>query len=207
MNFQKLTIKMKSEKYLSCRGLVNLLSSALILFILAGCGSGELKDANLDNDVKESSDWSGSSGQFAQKFVMRDGKLHTMTGYSGTITVLDDEARNVSRETYKDGVRTGVSTRWWENGEKKMEATYVEGKPSGPTFEWFLSGSKKLEKEYSNGIPHGKEVAWYDDGEMHYERHYSGGKPHGIWTDWARGGTIARQIQYENGKAIKQIAP
>ncbi|MBT6958241.1 MAG: toxin-antitoxin system YwqK family antitoxin [Opitutae bacterium] len=198
---------MKSKKYLSHRGLFSVLVTIPTLFILAACSSGELKDTNLDKDVVDSFDWSGSSGQFAEKFVMRNGKLHTLSDYSGTIIILDDEARNVSRENYRDGVRTGVSTRWWENGQKKMEATYVDGKPSGPTFEWFLSGKKKLEKEYSNGIPHGKEVAWYDDGEMHYERHYSGGKPHGVWTDWARGGTIARQIQYENGKAIKQIAP
>ena len=180
---------------------------AVLLCLLAGCSSKKNPGKATVAPEADSTDWSGTGDQFNGKFILRDGRLSTMSNYTGTITILDAEARKVSVESYKEGLRQGGSIRWWENGNKKLEMTYVDGKSSGPTFEWFLDGKKKVEKEYSSGIPHGKEVAWYDDGAKHYERHYSGGKPHGIWTDWDRGGHIVRQIEYENGKAVKQLVP
>ncbi len=179
----------------------------LIIFcVFAACSKNNPGEAQI-NDVKVSGGWSGTADQFDQKFVQHGGRLNTMTGYTGTLTILDDEARKVSQETFKQGLREGASLRWYNNGNKQMESNYVDGKRSGPTYEWYLDAKKRSEKEYSAGTAHGKEVAWYDDGAKHYERNFAGGKPVGIWTDWDRAGNIVRQVEYKDGRALRQIVP
>ena len=72
----------------------------LIIFCLfAACSKDNPGEAQI-NDVKVSGGWSGTADQFDQKFVQHGGRLNTMTGYTGTLTILDDEARKVSQETF-----------------------------------------------------------------------------------------------------------
>ena len=174
--------------------------------LVAGCGKGDPGKTPV-RDAAPEEGWTGTAEQFDAAFVQHGGRLNTLDGYTGALTILDEEARQVSQETFEEGLRVGPSIRWYDNGNKQIESTYVGGKRSGPTFEWFLDGKKKVEKEYSSGIAHGKEVAWYDDGTKHYERHYIGGSPDGIWTDWDRAGNIVRQVEYSAGRAVRQLAP
>ena len=48
-------------------------------------------------------------------------------------------------ETYKDGKRDGLRTRWHENGQKDSEALYREGRKVGLETTWHENGQKKSE--------------------------------------------------------------
>jgi len=188
---------------------------------LAGCGNPtdetRVKDAEtaeaaeglLSPDNKEvEATYSGTAIQFSKEFVFRNGKLHTMSPYTGEVKILDDNANALSHEFYNNGKLHGLSTRWWqETGNKKLELTYENGKPNGQKTEWFQDGTRKLEQDYLNGIPHGVEISWHPNGQKRYERQFVEGKPDGTWTDWDEKGNATRSIRYEVGKVVEHILP
>jgi len=44
--------------------------------------------------------------------------------------------------TYKNGKREGITTTWFENGQKQFEENYKDGKIEGIATFWFEDGSK-----------------------------------------------------------------
>ena len=72
---------------------------------------------------------------------------------------------------YKNGLKNGRWTYWYENRQKKEEGTYKDGKKDGAIAEWYESGQKKYEGTYKgvdgygDSIKDGKWTDWYDNGQ------------------------------------------
>ena len=49
----------------------------------------------------------------------------------------------------KDGIKTGLWTRYWYNGNKKSEGLYKDSFKEGVWIEWYKNGNKYLEILYS----------------------------------------------------------
>ena len=61
-----------------------------------------------------------------------------------------DEKKKIE-ESFKNGKRDGLSTSWYENGQKVSQGTFIAGKLNGVSTGWYKNGKKWLEITYDNG--------------------------------------------------------
>ena len=50
-----------------------------------------------------------------------------------------------------DGKKEGLSTRWFENGQKKSERNHIDGNLEGLNTWWYENGQKKVERNFMDG--------------------------------------------------------
>lgn len=67
-------------------------------------------------------------------------------------------------ESWKEGKKDGISSRWFSNGIKMYERNYSEGRWHGTVTRWWPNGQKMYVRAYTNGSRHGKEATWRSDG-------------------------------------------
>jgi antitoxin component YwqK of YwqJK toxin-antitoxin module len=65
--------------------------------------------------------------------------------------------------TYKDGIKYGRETYWYESGKKASAGFYEDNKLEGVLTAWNEDGLLESEQEYKNGILNGKSI-FYEDG-------------------------------------------
>ena len=108
--------------------------------------------------------------EYDNYFVSRYGLLHQkfsdtpFTGRIVTITAAGSGNYVSSDESWKQGKKEGVSTRWFSNGSKMYERNYSDGKWNGTVTRWWPNGQKMYVRAYSNGLKHGREATWRSDG-------------------------------------------
>ena len=71
----------------------------------------------------------------------------------------------MQEKTYKDGEEDGLSTNWYENGQKKLEGTYKDGEEDGLFTNWYENGQKKFEVTIKDGELI-SEKYWNEDGSV-----------------------------------------
>jgi len=69
----------------------------------------------------------------------------------------------------------GKLTRWYENGQKSLEANYKDGDLDGKWTEWYENGQKSLEANYKDGDLDGKVAYWNIDGTINKVEYYKNG--------------------------------
>ena len=105
-----------------------------------------------------------TEGEYDNFFVSRYGLLHQKfsdTPFSGRIIMISSGENGEyvsSDETWNEGKKDGVSTRWFSNGIKMYERNYNQGKWHGTVTRWWPNGQKMYVRAYSNGKKHGKEA-------------------------------------------------
>ena len=63
---------------------------------------------------------------------------------------LQKELKNSTR--IKEGELSGLSTLWYENGQKKSEGTFKDGKENGLTIYWDTHGNIIMQRTYKDGV-------------------------------------------------------
>ena len=53
--------------------------------------------------------------------------------------------------TYKDGIKKGVCTFRYENGQRQYEGTFKDGKEDGLGTYWYENGKKSYEGTFKDG--------------------------------------------------------
>jgi hypothetical protein len=98
-------------------------------------------------------------GLLYQKFNDRPftGRILTIENGEGGDYVSADES-------WKEGKKDGISSRWFSNGVKMYERNYSEGRWHGTVTRWWPNGQKMYVRAYTNGTRHGKEATWRSDG-------------------------------------------
>ena len=74
---------------------------------------------------------------------------------------------------FKDNLRDGKWTSWFENGNKWSEAVYNKGIRNGINITWYENGKKRYEGIYQDDIKIGKWTFWYDNGQLQNEFDFS----------------------------------
>jgi antitoxin component YwqK of YwqJK toxin-antitoxin module len=97
-------------------------------------------------------------------------------------------------------VRHGVSTVWYENGQKKSEQHFVNDVPNGPRLTWYIDGRKWTEGQYVDGLEDGVWRAWLADGTPQTEWTMRRGVWHGMYTEWHPNGKKRMQVEFVQGK-------
>ena len=94
--------------------------------------------------------------------------------------------------TIKDGEPDGLTTNWYENGQKSSEVTYKDDNKDGKWTEWYSNGQKKDEGTFKGSIKDGKWIGWNENGTMRYEGNFKDGKKHGQYKDYYEDGEYIR---------------
>ncbi len=53
--------------------------------------------------------------------------------------------------SYKDGIKDGLYTGWYESGQKEFEGTYKNGELDGFVTGWWSNGQKWYERTFKDG--------------------------------------------------------
>ena len=85
-----------------------------------------------------------------RKFLDLDGKPYTgfYTNYYDRV----NDQQGYFEEYYKDGKLNGLSTWWYENGQKEIENHYKDGKLNGLGTCWHENGQIEGEGFFKDGI-------------------------------------------------------
>ena len=106
-------------------------------------------------------------------------------------------------EVVKDAVGNwsphGKRTKFYANGQKRLEETYVRGVRHGPWSEWYESGTKSAEGEYRDAVKQGREVGYYHDGNVFLETNYVDGQRHGKQIQWHGKKRKQSEIEFDHG--------
>ena len=96
--------------------------------------------------------------------------------YTGLVFELSNNTgKKIVDGQYKDGIKDGLWTYWYENGQKKAEENYRYGKRDGLWIGWYENGQKRKEDHYRDGKVEGLWISLYENGEKRDEKTYSDG--------------------------------
>ena len=100
--------------------------------------------------------------------------------FTGVFVSYDDEGRKEWEWSYRDGIRSGISTWWYPSGQLQQRTMFRADKEDG------------------------EEISWYDNGQIEVRQYYHAGVLHGMYTYWHTNGFMAERHPYLNGSATGQ---
>ena len=80
----------------------------------------------------------------------------------------------------QDGIRTGLQTAYWENGNKRFEYTAKNDAYEGELKEWDEQGRLFHLGHYKNGQEEGEQKMWHADGKIRSNFVIIKGKRYGL---------------------------
>ena len=102
----------------------------------------------------------------------------------------------------EDGKRDGLSTHWYENGQKSIERTFKDGKMDGLWTRWYENGQNKTETTFKDGKGNGLATSWHENGQKDSEGTFKNGKPNGLVTSWHANGQKRNEATFKDGELI-----
>ena len=72
--------------------------------------------------------------------------------------------------------RNGLTTEWYQNGQKKFEGNYNYDESIGEWIEWYANGQLKSKGTYNYGYKIGEWIEWYVNGIIDIKKDYGGGE-------------------------------
>ena len=107
--------------------------------------------------------------------------------------------REVVKQDDGTDISHGVTTTFWEGGQKKLEMYVVCGVRHGPKRTWHSNGNKWSEGEFVNGKENGVWRLWYYEGEPLQQFTMVHGAWHGTYTEWHQNGKKKMEVEYIHG--------
>ena len=89
-----------------------------------------------------------------------------------------------------NGNRSGLSSFWWNNGEKKSEQYFENDLLEGESKWWDENGNLISSAVYKNGKENGLSQMWYKDGSLKERGEFINGKIIGKWEFWDEDGNL-----------------
>lgn len=112
--------------------------------------------------------------------------------YSGSIT---------STEEYVKGIKHGMETNYYPNGQKSEEIQWEKNIKNGVWNQYFDDGVVKLKASYSFNAVNGLYTFYWPNGNLYILGNYADNKRHGIWSFFTDDGKKKDEIVYQYGKA------
>lgn len=138
-----------------------------------------------------------SNGLFSQELIEKEGKYYQNDElFTGLFKELNDDSILVSERNFLDGFEHGVSTYFYENGNKFEQRTYNLGFKDGTWLTWNKNEIKTAEANYTNDLKHGRWYIFDDNGNKRYEMHYHKGKKVGSWYMWDANGKLISEKKF-----------
>jgi antitoxin component YwqK of YwqJK toxin-antitoxin module len=128
------------------------------------------------------------------EYLTYEGKSETP--YTGRAIDFYADRQPREERRYVNGVQVGLEIRWYENGQKEVEATFVDGSPV-KSIMWYESGQKLNEGLFVDGMPEGLFTTWHENGQKKSGYSNVHGRNTGIWTTWHDNGQKASERNYD----------
>lgn len=113
-----------------------------------------------------------------------------------------DEAL-VSVESYRNGLKNGVSTTYYAGKGPAEVITWKDGVKEGPWEEYYAEGALKVKGHYRNDLRDGSFNTYYSSGKILYSGQYKDGDPVGIWSYYDEKGRVEKKETYFKGFLFK----
>ena len=141
----------------------------------------------------------------AEKLNEEDGLMYhpdTKELYSGDVFKNYLGGKTEFEGSYKDGIKDGLYTGWYESGQKEFEGTYKNGEKDGKWTKWYEDGRKEHEKTYKDGDKTGVWTWWFLNGQKISEQTYKDGLLDGLYTWWHKNGQKKWETTFKDGQLI-----
>lgn len=121
-----------------------------------------------------------------------------------TLTRIDDLTNipnsTVTNSSFYMGLTIYGSLRLWSKDNQPIEElTFSDGKLTGLTMRWYANGQKQYERIYKANVADGIWREWYESGQIKVEGSYTNAKKNGLWRERYPDGSIALEDNYTNG--------
>lgn len=118
--------------------------------------------------------------------IKRDGRYYTVQGnelFTGVVSGPDSGS-------FKEGLRNGEWTSFYENGQVKNRGRYLAGQKEGMWSGYYRSGQLFYRGAYKANKKDGPWVSYYEDGTLFYRGAYLLGKENGEWIAYNPDGSV-----------------
>jgi len=121
--------------------------------------------------------------------------------YTGKMIGYLDEKKIMERN-FKDGMVSGLTTEWHENGKKKSEVNYEEDMKHGLMIIWHENGQMARKTNYDRDLVHGPSKEWHENGQRKSEITNWNGLI-SSWKEWDSEGKLIDEGDDSLGEAFK----
>ncbi len=112
------------------------------------------------------------------------------------------ESRLVSEENFNNGIKHGLSRKFYDSGEVLEEADWNNGKQEGNYRVFFKNGEPFMQCSMNNNQRNGRCLSYFQNGKVELEANYKNGLRHGTWKYYDENGVLWYELEYENGKLL-----
>lgn len=111
--------------------------------------------------------------EITYKNNLRDGAYTRYNGVTGNM---------IEKGNYLNGIKNGSFTKWFSNGEKRVEGTYAQGRKTDLWSYYYKTGS----------------------GALRMTGKFKDGKKHGFWIFYEKGGSIRKKVKFQEGQLVTE---
>ena len=140
---------------------------------------------------------SDSIGLITRVVSLKEGKIEGLMIFRKN----QGKLRKLRADNFKDGKMHGLSTEWYENGQKSLERNLIYGMKQGSWTRWYKDGTQALIATYKDGKRVGLSRAWYENGQKKGEATFRAGKLYSVVV-WKPNGKKCIVSNIENGTGI-----
>ncbi len=167
---------------------------------------GEMKRYHPNGVVKAILVFSEKSDSALVQIFDKEGKLTAKGWYIGQKKEGEwsnyTGRRLVSTENYTNGIKNGISKRFYQTGELLDETNWLDNVEEGLYRAYDKSGKKYIECMYKNGKRNGWYVSLYPNGEMEMEACYKNNLRDSTWKYYDEKGQLRYTLKYDKGILI-----
>lgn len=100
--------------------------------------------------------------------------------FNGRIISYFENGDTASIGEYTDGIKNGVTRKWYVAGQLKFEGHYVDGNYEGEVAEWYPNGQRYSLFNYAAGKEIGRQQAWQENGKFKANYEVIGDRKYGL---------------------------
>ncbi len=110
----------------------------------------------------------------------------------------------IAKETFKNGVRHGISIIYFENGRHFQELNWQNDQKHGAWKQFYENGNIKVQGNYINNQKSGPFTTFYIGGLIDTKGNYINGSMEGFWEFYDEEGKLLTKIEYVNGRPVNE---
>lgn len=120
--------------------------------------------------------------------------------FTGYAVQFNSQKLFTSKEGYVNGIKSGESLKWFDNGQLSYQCYYQNGQLHGTATSWWSNGQKRSENYMVDGLGQGYQTQWYRSGALFKRIHLLNGNEDGIQQSWRENGKLYNNYEAKNGR-------
>lgn len=114
----------------------------------------------------------------------------------------DEAGHCLAERFFREGEPVGNWTRWWPNGNKRMEILYRGPQIATAMSWWFENGALESQGPARDGLKDGAWTSWDSNGQMIEQGSFRAGRREGPWRAWYADGRPRSEGSYADNRRV-----